>query len=207
MKTETNKTRSTPKPRSYRRLWIGLIAVLVLSFLVLGYYGGEIYRKAPPIPKRVVTPDGQVLFSAQEIKDGQNVWQSIGGQQAGSIWGHGAYVAPDWSGDWLHREAVWLLDHWAAQSGGKTYEQLPGETQAALRERLKQEIRVNTYNVETGDLVVSSTRAAAIQAVSQHYTALFIDDPALRELRKSYTIPANAVKTLERRQMRNNFLF
>ncbi len=207
MKTETNKTRSTPKPRSYRRLWISLIAVMVLSFLVLGYYGGEIYRKAPPIPKRVVTTDGQVLFTAQDIKDGQNVWQSIGGQQAGSIWGHGAYVAPDWSGDWLHREAVWLLDHWAAQSGGKTYEQLPGETQAALRERLKQEIRVNTYNVETGDLVVSSTRAAAIQAVSQHYTALFSDDPALRELRKSYAIPANAVKTLERRQLMNSFFF
>ena len=207
MKTETNKTRSTPKPRSYRRLWISLIAVMVLSFLVLGYYGGEIYRKAPPIPKRVVTTDGQVLFTAQEIKDGQNVWQSIGGQQAGSIWGHGAYVAPDWSGDWLHREAVWLLDHWAAQSGGKTYEQLPGETQAALRERLKQEIRVNTYNAETGDLVVSSTRAAAIQAVSQHYTSLFSDDPALSELRKSYAIPANAVKTPERRQLMNGFFF
>ena len=86
---------------------------MVLSFLVLGYYGGEIYRKAPPIPKRVITMDGQVLFTAQDIKEDQNFRQSMGGQQVGSIWGPGAYVAPDWSGDWLHREAVWLLQTWA----------------------------------------------------------------------------------------------
>ncbi len=178
-----------------------------LSFLVLGYYGGEIYRKAPPVPKRVVTTDGQVLFTAQAIKDGQNVWQSMGGQQVGSIWGHGAYVAPDWSADWLHREATWLLGYWASEFGGKSYDQLPGETQAALRERLKQEIRSNTYNPETGDLVVSSTRAAAIQAVGQHYASLFGDDTDLRELRKSYAIPANALKTPERRQLMNAFFF
>ena len=56
-------------------------------------------------------------------------WQSMGGQQAGSIWGHGAYVALIGPGDWLlNREAVWLLDHWRRSPGGKTYAQPPGET-------------------------------------------------------------------------------
>ncbi len=72
---------------------------------------------------------------------------------------------------------------------------------------MKLEIRSNTYSPETGDLVVSPTRAAAIQAVSQHYTALFGDDPSLRELRKSYAIPVNAIKTPERRQLINAFFF
>ena len=120
------------RPRSYRKLWLSLISVITLSFLVLGYFGSEIYRQAPPMPKRVVTTDGTVLFTGQDIKDGQNVWQSIGGQEVGTVWGHGAYVAPDWTADWLHREATWLLNHWAAQAGGKTYEQLDPETQAAL---------------------------------------------------------------------------
>ena len=53
------------------------------------------------------------LFTSQEIKDGQNVWQSIGGQEIGTVWGHGAYVAPDWSADWLHRETLFLLDKWS----------------------------------------------------------------------------------------------
>ena len=93
---------------SYRRLWIGMFVVVAASFAVLGYYGWEIYRQAPPLPKRVVTTDGDVVFSGEQIKDGQNVWQSMGGQEVGSVWGHGAYVAPDWSADWLHREAMWL---------------------------------------------------------------------------------------------------
>lgn len=34
----------------YRKLWIGLFVVMAASFAVLGYYGREIYRQAPPIP-------------------------------------------------------------------------------------------------------------------------------------------------------------
>src|SRR5262245_39374988 len=108
----------------YSRLWLGLALVIGLSFLTLGYYGLEIYRQAPPIPSRIVTTDGQVLFTGDQIREGQNVWQSMGGQEVGSVWGHGAYVAPDWSADWLHREAVWLLDKWAKAGHGKTYAEL-----------------------------------------------------------------------------------
>ncbi len=88
--------------KTYTKLWIGFIAVMVGSFAVLGYYGSEIYRKAPPIPEKVVTASGKVLFTGQDIKDGQNVWQSIGGQEVGTVWGHGAYVAHDLTADWMH---------------------------------------------------------------------------------------------------------
>lgn len=195
------------KPRSYRNLWLWLIGSMTLSFLLLGYYGREIYHQAPPVPKQVVTTDGTVLFTGQDIKDGQNVWQSIGGQEVGTIWGHGAYVAPDWSADWLHRECVWLLDHWAAQSGGKTYDQLDTETQAALRERLKKELRANTYDVATGNIVVSTARAEALQAVGAHYAALFGNDPELQKLRSDYAIPANTIKSAERQRLMNAFFF
>ena len=136
---------------------------------MLGYYGGEVYRQAPPIPERVVTTDGRVLFTGQDIKDGQNVWQSMGGQEVGTVWGHGAYVAPDWSADWLHREATWLLDHWAQAEHGKPFASLTDEDQAALKARLKHELRRNTYDPATGDLVVSPLRAEAIAAVAAHY--------------------------------------
>ena len=81
-----------------------------LSFSVLLYFGREIYHQAPPVPEKVVTADGTVLFTGQDIKDGQNVWQSLGGQEIGTVWGHGAYQAPDWSADWLHKEAVFILN-------------------------------------------------------------------------------------------------
>ena len=192
---------------NYRRLWIALFAVMAGSFAVLGYYGREIYRQAPPIPERVVTSAGEVLFTGQDIRDGQNVWQSIGGQELGSIWGHGAYVAPDWSADWLHRECEWLLDHWAHADDGVAFDELGNERQAALQARLKNELRTNSYSEETGDLVVSPVRAQAIKSVGDHYTALFGDDPELADLRDAYAMPANTIKDSVRQEQLNRFFF
>jgi len=192
----------------YRGLWISLIVVMVASFAVLGYFGYDLYRHAPPIPERVVTASGQTLFTGQDIKDGQNVWQSAGGQEMGTVWGHGAYVAPDWSADFLHRESVWLLKHWAKEEpGAGKYADLDVERQAALRARLKQEIRTNTYNPATGDLLVSDVRAQAIAAVSTHYETLFSGGDELADLREAYAIPDNVMPDAERRRKLSAFYF
>ncbi|MBK8267253.1 MAG: nitric-oxide reductase large subunit [Planctomycetes bacterium] len=190
-----------------RRLWLAFGAVIVGSFTVLGYYGYELYQQAPPVPKQVITTDGVVVFTGDLIRDGQNVWQSIGGQEVGTVWGHGAYVAPDWSADWLHREATWLLDRWAQSDHNKPFAEINPEAQAALRERLQKEIRTNTYNAVTGDIVVSSIRAEAIRAVGEHYSALFGDDPKLDDLRDAYAIPSASIKTEDRKAAINSFFF
>jgi len=82
-----------------RRLWVALIALLAATFAVLVWMGGEIHRAEPPMPERVVSADGKALFTREDIEQGRIVWQSIGGQQMGTIWGHVALVAPDWSAD------------------------------------------------------------------------------------------------------------
>src|SRR4051794_8706984 len=110
--------------KKYTRLWWSLTFVIAGSLAVLGYYGFDLYQKAPPIPARVVSTDGTTVYTREQIQNGQNVWQSIGGQQVGSVWGHGAYVAPDWSADWLHREAVSILDRWANTEFKKNYAEL-----------------------------------------------------------------------------------
>jgi nitric oxide reductase subunit B len=192
---------------SYKKLWFGLFTVVAGSFAVLGYYGREIYRQAPPLPTQIVTTTGEIVYTGEQIRDGQNVWQSMGGQEVGSVWGHGAYVAPDWSADWLHREATWLLDHWARTEHQTLYDSLTAEQQAALRVRLEKELRTNTYNAESEDLVVSPLRAKAIAAVADHYTHLFGDDPRLDELRAAYAIPRDALKTDDRKQAITAFFF
>ncbi len=192
----------------FRRLWIALGVVIVASFAVLIYFGRDIYRMAPPIPGRVVTADGTVLFTGQDIKDGQNVWQSAGGQQMGSVWGHGSYVAPDWSGDWLHREIVWMMNSWAKELHGvEDYTTLEVQDQAGIEARVKQEMRTNTYDAATGDLVVSPRRAEAIAAVASHYETLFSDREELAELREAYAIPSNVLPDHDRRDKMTSFFF
>ncbi len=190
-----------------RRLWIGFILVMVISFGVLGYYGWEIYREAPPIPEKVVTTEGEVIMTASDIKDGQNIWQSVGGQQVGTIWGHGAYQAPDWNADWLHREAVFILNEWAKADFGKSYDNLGNEQQAMLQSRLEKELRTNTHNFDNGVLTISPVRAEAFRELSRHYGGLFMDDPSKADLRDAYSIPPNSIKTEDRMFKMNAFFF
>ena len=99
---------------SYKRYWVALAIVIIGSFAVLGGVGRKMISEAPPLPD-VYTTDGQLLFTGSSITDGQGVWQSIGGQEIGTVWGHGAYVAPDWSADWLHRESEIPAEHMGDQ--------------------------------------------------------------------------------------------
>jgi nitric oxide reductase subunit B len=190
-----------------KKLWIGFIAVMVISFGILLYYGREIYREAPPIPDKVVTEDGTVLFTGQDIKDGQNVWQSMGGQEVGTVWGHGAYLAPDWSADWLHKEAVFILDKLAMQSEGLPYEKVSEEKQASLKVLLQRDLRTNTFDKAKGTITVSALRAEAIASNSKFYAGLFTNDPDLADLRDAYAIPENTLKTEERVRLMNAFFF
>ncbi|MGD9648887.1 MAG: nitric-oxide reductase large subunit, partial [Pirellulales bacterium] len=80
-----------------QRLWLLFALVMVLSFAVLGWIGTRIYQEKPPLPADVVDTKGTVVITGADIVAGQNVWQSMGGMEVGSIWGHGSYVAPDWT--------------------------------------------------------------------------------------------------------------
>jgi nitric oxide reductase subunit B len=131
----------------YRKLWIVLGLVVGISFLILGIVGYKGITSAPPIPHQVVTTEGRVLFDETTIRDGQNVWQSIGGQEIGSIFGHGAYVAPDWTADYLHREATRVSNPLS--------------------------LRRNTYDTATGVLTISDERARAFDELTVYYSDVF----------------------------------
>lgn len=187
-----------------KKLWTWLAAVIIGSFAVLIFYGVEIYRKIPPVPDQVVTTEGKIVATGQEIKDGQNVWQSIGGQTVGSIWGHGAYIAPDWSADFLHRESLLLLEE-LTRKEGKVYKDLPDEEQARYKVLLKRDLRKNTLDEAGRTIVISPERAKVWQELGMHYSKLFMNDPELAELRDDYAIPKNTVKDPERMQKMNAF--
>ena len=160
--------------RRNRRWWIALAVVVVGSFAVLLSMGAQINSEKPPIPARVVA-GGQTVMTEGDIVHGQQIWQSLGGQEIGSVWGHGAYVAPDWTADWLHREAAFHLDGWARSAGGSSYAALGAEQQAVLKARLKTLMRTNTYDPSTNTISLSAEQVAAWRANSAYYATLFAD--------------------------------
>ena len=189
---------------------IALLMVLVASFTVLLSLGSEIYQTKPPIATEYSSTSGEVVFSGNDIEQGQLVWRSMGGHQLGSVWGHGSYVAPDWTADWLHREAQAWLSIKAKQEYGVDFPQLDSNKQAGLEQLLREDIRKNTVN-ENADgtikVTLSDTRIAAINAVSKHYLSLFGSDPELSSLREQYAMKEGTVPDLARREQLNAFLF
>jgi nitric oxide reductase subunit B len=172
-----------------RRLWWILGASMVVMFATLLYFGREIYRQAPPVPAAIRTVEGETLFTRAQIERGQNVWQSLGGMQQGSVWGHGSYLAPDWSADWLHREATALLDA------------LPAEL-------VREQMRRNTYDPATGVVLVGTQRAQAIRVVSGHYLDLYQGRSAAgMRLREQYAFPVSAHLSDENAQSLTAFYF
>ena len=190
-----------------KRLWWGLSALLAVTFAVMLWMGREIHQQAPPLPTKIVTESGQVVFTKEELETGRQVWQSFGGQQIGSIWGHGALLAPDWSAEWLHREALAMLDGRAQAQYGKPYVELAADDQARLEAQLRPEIRRNTYNGSEDTLVISDERARAIEVVSAHYDSVFSDDPASAHLRETYALRENPIPDPEHRRLMSGFFF
>ncbi|PYS99736.1 MAG: nitric oxide reductase large subunit [Acidobacteria bacterium] len=182
-----------------KKLWILLISVFVFSFAILGWVGTEIFRQAPPIPAQVVTTSGEVFIGDGVISDGQNVWQAMGGMQVGSIWGHGSYVAPDWTADYLHREALFILDEW---SGGQ-YSRggLSSEQQAGLRQRLQDLLRTNTYDQATNTIKLDPIRKRAFESNLAHYSQIFTNGSS------EYAIQRNAQSDPAKLRQLNSFFF
>ncbi|VCU70668.1 Nitric oxide reductase subunit B [Pigmentiphaga humi] len=191
----------------YRKHWFILVAVLAVTFSLLGYFGAEVYREAPPIPAQVQAADGEVLFTHDDILEGQTAWQSVGGMQLGSIWGHGAYQAPDWTADWLHREATAWLDLAAHEAYGSPYAALEPGQQMQLRAALQAEYRSNRPQPDSGALVVSARRAAAMARTADYYARLFSDAPELRTTREHFAMKENTLPSAERRTRMTEFFF
>ncbi|NOL51371.1 nitric-oxide reductase large subunit [Pelistega suis] len=192
---------------NYKKLWFWLIGILIVTFSILGYFGADVYRNAPPIPAQVkVEATGEVLMTREDILQGQSAWQSTGGMQNGSIFGHGAYQAPDWTADWLHRELVTWMNLLSQERFGVSYEQANEEQKAILEAAAKKEYRTNT--IDANEVVtISARRAQAMKMTGEYYKGLYGDEPSLNSTRESFAMKTNTLADPARRDKLVNFFF
>ena len=107
---------SNSTPIAHRRmvissLWLQVaILTFLAGFAALLYLAYRIHAEPPPIPERVVAEDGSTLFTGDDIMAGQHVFQKYGLMQYGTIFGHGAYLGPDFTAQYLHEAANAMVD-------------------------------------------------------------------------------------------------
>src|SRR5215831_17286596 len=107
----------SPKERLISKAWLQVvILVMLFGFFVMGLLAYYTYTQQPPIPARVVDANGTTLFTRSDITAGQELFLKNGLMEYGSIYGHGAWLGPDFTTDYLHRGAEISIDYY----GGST---------------------------------------------------------------------------------------
>jgi nitric oxide reductase subunit B len=159
-----------------------LLFMLALTFGVLLFGGYLIHREKPPIAATVTSAAGGTLFTRDDVKNGQKLYLSRGGQDMGTIWGHGSYLAPDWSADYLHREGLYvgarLTGMSADAAAAFTQKDLDAKDElqkASFRARATAEIKENRFDKAADRLLYTPAQAEAFAALTTYYTGLFRD--------------------------------
>ena len=154
--------------------WVrSVLIVMVLGFSGLILITTLAYRNAPPIPASVVSEAGMVLFTGDDVRAGQGVFLKYGLMDNGTIWGHGAYLGPDYSADTLHAMGVYTAQTLAQQQYARDFAALTPERQAGVASRVAVLLKTNRYDSATGVLRVTAPEASAYQQQIAYWTDYF----------------------------------
>lgn len=189
----TESVDSTPLSPWWRRT---VVMVMLLGFSMLGLITVKTYQGAPPIPDKVVDESGQVLFTGDDIKAGQEVFLKYGLMEHGSLWGHGAYLGPDYTAEYLHRLAETGLESLAISTFKADYKELPPAQQAVLRETAKTLLKQNRFDTASGQLTFSSIEAASYQVQAEEWKTYFAGSQPAPGLPKNFIRDEEELKRL-----------
>jgi len=165
--------------------WIQAVVIVMLcGFLILGMLAYRTYTDEPPIPSQVVDPNGQVLFTAADVIAGQEVFLRNGLMEYGSIFGHGAYLGPDFTADYLHRAALIVTEHY----GGSSLE--------AAKQQTITDFKTNRYDSVTGVLTYTAAQVEAFEKLDLYYGEFFGNPTTKYGLRPSAITDAPQIKQL-----------
>jgi nitric oxide reductase subunit B len=154
-------TTSTPLSPWWRH---ATILVLIAGFSVLIMLTVMTYKGAPPIPNRVVDDSGKNVFTGEDILHGQEVFLKYALMEHGTLWGHGAYLGPDYTAEYLHREAILARGDIAKTKFGKAFAELSPGDQAAVSEQVKSDLKQNRYDAAGGRLTFGASEAESFRA-------------------------------------------
>ena len=172
----------------------GTLLVMIFGFSVLTVVTVLTYTNAPPVPRQIVDPAGRVFYTGAEIEQGQGVFLKHALMEHGTLWGHGAYLGPDYTAEHLHREVGILREVLAESRFGKAFADLSAGNQAEVAGVVRTELKVNRYEEPNGTLRLTLGELAASRTLERYWAEYFskenfapglaaksIDDP--REIR------------------------
>ena len=155
----------------------GALIVMAVGFTVLIYISIMSYRNAPPIPERVVDSSGQTLFTGEDILLGQEVFLKYGLMEHGTLWGHGAYLGPDYSAAYLRRETEIVRDRLATEQFGRKFAELTEPEKAEASVLAPEILKANRYDPASKTLTFTAGEADSYRTQQAEWAAYFREGP------------------------------
>ncbi|WP_257999931.1 hypothetical protein [Fischerella thermalis] len=166
-----------------------LVLICIVAFTALLAAGAVIWKNAAPVPEIVRSSQQEIILTKAEIQAGQETYLARGGQHIGSIWGHGSYLAPDWTADVLHR--------WGLATAGVLYnnnpdfsqadlEALPAPERASLQAKVSEEFKTNRYNPQTQELILTNAQSQGLKQVFQNYHQLLVQGSPIHSIPRNW---------------------
>jgi nitric oxide reductase subunit B len=157
---ETNKRMVISK-----RWFQAALLTFLIGFSILGLLAYQIYDDSPPIPKRVITPTQETLFSGADVMAGQHIFQKYGLMQYGTIFGHGAYLGPDFTAQYLHRAALSMV----------AFHQRQGLSEPEAIAAVQSDFKQNRYDPQSGELTMTASQVHAFEHMRDFYRGYFAE--------------------------------
>ncbi len=159
-----------------------VISTIVVCFTILIWVSVNSYIDAPPIPDKVVDASGKTLFTGDDILSGQEVFLKHGLMENGSIWGHGAYLGPDFSAQYLHTLAVDAGEIFARERFKGHFAQLKEQDRAMVITMVQEVLKENRYDRATGRLTFTLPEAWSYDNQKGKWEAYFAQSKGSRGL-------------------------
>jgi nitric oxide reductase subunit B len=169
---------------------------MIAGFSVLTLVTVLTYTNAPPIPEQAVDEAGTAVFTGTDIHMGQKVFLKYGLMEHGTLWGHGAYLGPDYSAEYLHRLSEVTRDTIATEKYGGLFAQLSSDQQSAVSARTITALKENRYDPTSQTLRLSSGEVAAYRIELREWSDYFTMKDAAPGLPANYIHDPGELKAL-----------
>ena len=162
------------------------ILVMIAGFSVLSFLTVLTYTNAPPIPEKVADMAGNVVFTGADIQMGQEVFFKYGLMEHGTLWGHGAYLGPDYSAEYLHRLSEVTRDTIAMEKYGRPFARLSLDERSAASAQVRSVLKENRYQPASQTLLLTPGEVAAYRTQSEEWSEYFTKKDAAPGLPANY---------------------
>jgi nitric oxide reductase subunit B len=171
---ERSMEKNSDSPETLSSWWRhAVIIIVVLGFTLLIWLAVRSYRDAPPVPDRVVSVSGELLFTGQDIMAGQQVFLKYGLMDNGTVWGHGAYLGPDYSAEYLHTLSLDVRDWLAGERYHSGYESLNSPERSIVEIETQRALKQNRYHSRSGMLTLIPPEASSYRKQITEWTDYF----------------------------------